>query len=118
MAHLATRQRVFPALAQQARTLPFALRAASVPRRHLSDKPGLESTDMRDAADARRTSPPQPKITNSSVPGQGPDKLTEEQKREVDEHNRDFEKKHDRAQPAADDKVDKKFWGSGTEDTK
>ncbi|KAH0440469.1 hypothetical protein CcaCcLH18_02493 [Colletotrichum camelliae] len=118
MAHLAIRQRILPALSQQARSLPFALRAASAPRRHLSDKPGLASTDMRDAADARKTSPPQPKITNSSVPGQGPDKLTEEQKREVDEHNRDFEKKHDRAQPAADDKVDKKFWGSGTEDTK
>lgn len=57
--------------------------------------------------------PPQPKISNHSVPGtkvgQG---LTEEQQKEVDEHNRDFEAKHDRAEPAADDKVDKSFWGN------
>ncbi|KAF9873680.1 hypothetical protein CkaCkLH20_08790 [Colletotrichum karsti] len=118
MAYLATRHRALPMLSQATRTLPFTLRSSIASTRYLSDKPGLEATDTRDAADAKKTNPPQPKITNSSVPGQGPDKLTEEQKREVDEHNRDFEKKLDRAQPAADDKVDKKFWGSGTEDTK
>ncbi|RDW94505.1 hypothetical protein BP5796_00268 [Coleophoma crateriformis] len=32
---------------------------------------------------------------------------------EVKEHNEDFEQRHDRAAPAAEDKVDKKFW-SGT----
>ncbi|KAI0193966.1 hypothetical protein EV127DRAFT_422839 [Xylaria flabelliformis] len=53
--------------------------------------------------------PPQPKILNQSASG---DKsgLTEEQKQEVERHNQDFEKKHDKAQPAAADKVNKKFW--------
>lgn len=57
--------------------------------------------------------PPKPKITNASVPGEGADSLTPEQQKEVDEHNRDFEKKHDRANPAANDKVDKSFWSGG-----
>ncbi|KAJ0329392.1 hypothetical protein COL5a_003948 [Colletotrichum fioriniae] len=83
-------------------------RAASGAR-FLSDKPGLESTDIRDIADAKKTNPPQPKISNASVNGE---KLTEEQQREVDEHNRDFEKKHDSAPAAEDDKVDKKFWSN------
>ena len=57
---------------------------------------------------------PKPKITNASIPGSGQtDKLTEEQKKEVEEHNRDFEKKHDRGNPAEEDKVDKKFWTGG-----
>jgi len=55
---------------------------------------------------------PQPKIHNQSVPGVKAD-LTDEQKQEVDKHNRDFEKKHDRADSAPSDKVDKNFW-SGT----
>lgn len=58
-----------------------------------------------------RDKPPQPKITNSSVPGIDKDaELTEEQKKEVEQHNKEFDKKHDRATSAADDKVDKKFW--------
>lgn len=57
---------------------------------------------------------PKPKITNASIPGSSQtDTLTEEQKKEVDEHNKDFDKKHDRGNTAADDKVDKKFWGGG-----
>ncbi|KAK4234959.1 hypothetical protein C8A03DRAFT_46809 [Achaetomium macrosporum] len=61
-----------------------------------------------------RDPPPQPTISNSSMPGTQP-KLTPEQQAEVDEHNRDFEKKHGKAQPAADDKVDKSFWsGKGS----
>ncbi|RSL86621.1 hypothetical protein CEP51_002707 [Fusarium floridanum] len=56
--------------------------------------------------------PPQPKVSNESIPGSTQtDTLTEEQKREVEEHNRDFEKKHGRGNQAPDDKVDKKFWG-------
>ncbi|KAI0157887.1 hypothetical protein GGR52DRAFT_180127 [Hypoxylon sp. FL1284] len=52
---------------------------------------------------------PSPKIHNQSVPGvkQG---LSDEQKQEVERHNQDFDKRHDRAAPAADDKVDPKFW--------
>lgn len=37
--------------------------------------------------------PPQPKINNASIPGQGRDKLTKEQQEEVDRHNAEFEKK-------------------------
>lgn len=54
--------------------------------------------------------PPRPKVNNASVPGEGKNNLSKEQQEEVDEHNRDFDKKHDRASPAAEDKVDKGFW--------
>lgn len=54
---------------------------------------------------------PQPKIMNQSVPGAKPG-LSEEQKQEVEQHNVDFDKRHDRAAPAADDKVNQKFWNS------
>ena len=39
--------------------------------------------------------------------------LTEEQKKEVEEHNKDFDNRHDRGNVAPGDKVDKKFWGDG-----
>ena len=52
---------------------------------------------------------PRPKIHNQSVPGVR-EGLTEEQKREVERHNEEFEKRHDRGKEAPDDKVDKKFW--------
>ncbi|KAL3427983.1 hypothetical protein PVAG01_01492 [Phlyctema vagabunda] len=40
-----------------------------------------------------------------------------EKQKEVDQHNKEFEQRHDRAAPAADDKVDKKFWsGQGGAD--
>ncbi|KAF5018663.1 hypothetical protein F66182_9338 [Fusarium sp. NRRL 66182] len=58
-----------------------------------------------------KNAPPQPKVSNQSIPGNQTDTLTEEQKREVEEHNRDFDEKHDRGNRAPDDKVDKKFWG-------
>ncbi len=60
-----------------------------------------------------RNPPPRPKIFNASVSGRGDEGMTEEQKREVKEHNRDFEQKHGRAQPAAEDKVNKDFWEGG-----
>ncbi|GKT54471.1 uracil permease [Colletotrichum tofieldiae] len=111
MASNTIRQRALPSLLHPVRSVPFAMRATTTPsaRRFLSEKPGLESTDIRDIADARKTHPPQPKISNASVGGE---KLTEEQKREVDEHNKDFEKKHDTAAPADKDNVDKKFWSN------
>ncbi|KAI1367523.1 hypothetical protein F5Y08DRAFT_57790 [Xylaria arbuscula] len=52
---------------------------------------------------------PQPKILNQSA-NSVKSGLTDEQKREVERHNQDFEKKHDRAESAPQDKVDKKFW--------
>jgi hypothetical protein len=40
-----------------------------------------------------------------------------EERADVEQHNREFERRHDRAQPAEDDKVDKKFWeGQGGAD--
>ncbi|KAK2031573.1 hypothetical protein LX32DRAFT_637153 [Colletotrichum zoysiae] len=102
-------RRALPLFLSPARSMPSVVREMKAPSapRFLTDKPGLESTDIRDIADARKTNPPQPKISNASV---GSEKLTEEQKREVDKHNEDFEKKHDTAAPADKDKVDKKFW--------
>ncbi|KAK2016683.1 hypothetical protein LZ32DRAFT_644844 [Colletotrichum eremochloae] len=104
-----TRRALLPLFSSPARSMPSAVRERVAPSAHrfLSDKPGLESTDIRDIADAKKTNPPQPKISNASV---GNEKLTEEQQREVDKHNEDFEKKHDSAAPAEKDKVDKKFW--------
>ncbi|KAJ4413551.1 hypothetical protein N0V85_003513 [Neurospora sp. IMI 360204] len=61
---------------------------------------------------SHRSAPPQPKISNASVPGEQPN-LTKEQQAEVDEHNRDFEHKHGRAEQAEHDKVNPKFWGGG-----
>jgi hypothetical protein len=46
-----------------------------------------------DPLSSSKNPPPQPKITNASVPGQGRDKLTKEQQEEVDRHNAEFEKK-------------------------
>ncbi|KAL2156661.1 hypothetical protein VTH82DRAFT_1406 [Thermothelomyces myriococcoides] len=64
--------------------------------------------------ESSRHAPPQPKISNASVPGHQP-KLTPEQQAEVDEHNKSFEEKHGLAQPAGDDRVDKSFWsGKGS----
>lgn len=60
--------------------------------------------------------PQKPKVFNFSTPGApGEDKnLTEEQKREVEEHNREFEDTHDGGEEgAAENKVDKKFWSAG-----
>ncbi|KAL7793026.1 hypothetical protein V8C37DRAFT_379059 [Trichoderma ceciliae] len=57
---------------------------------------------------------PQPKISNLSMPGVNKSaELTEEQKEEVRQHNKDFEKKFDHGQTAPNDKVDKKFWEAG-----
>ncbi|KAI0833067.1 hypothetical protein F5Y06DRAFT_301330 [Hypoxylon sp. FL0890] len=56
---------------------------------------------------------PKPKIHNQSIPGVKSG-LSDEQKQEVERHNKDFEKRHDRAAPASEDKVDPKFWkGTG-----
>ncbi|KAH8903582.1 hypothetical protein BR93DRAFT_981356 [Coniochaeta sp. PMI_546] len=78
----------------------------------------LSDTDMRGRTgggkplDASHHAPAQPKVWNHAVSGKKPGEgLTEEQRREVEEHNRDFEKKHDRANPAENDKVNKAFWG-------
>ncbi|KAL1839890.1 hypothetical protein VTJ49DRAFT_1025 [Mycothermus thermophilus] len=79
--------------------LPDALATGDV-RGATGGGPPLESS---------RSPPPQPKITNASVPGHKV-QLTPEQQAEVDEHNREFEKKHGRADPAENDKVDKSFW--------
>lgn len=48
-----------------------------------------------------------PKIQSRSEPGSA---NTESEQAEVEKHNREFEQGHDRAPPAAEDKVDKKFW--------
>jgi hypothetical protein len=34
-----------------------------------------------------------------------------EKQAEVEQHNKEFEQRYDRAPKAQDDKVDKKFWG-------
>ncbi|KAL6904203.1 hypothetical protein GGI43DRAFT_313781 [Trichoderma evansii] len=57
---------------------------------------------------------PQPKISNLSMPGVNKSQeLTKEQKEEVRQHNKEFEKKFDHGQTAPNDKVDKKFWEAG-----
>ncbi|KAF4997019.1 hypothetical protein FGRMN_4159 [Fusarium graminum] len=55
--------------------------------------------------------PPKPKVSNQSIPGNQTDSLTEEQKKEVEQHNKEFDERHDRGNRAPGDKVDKDFWG-------
>lgn len=60
--------------------------------------------------------PEKPKVFNFSTPGApGEDKnLSEEQKNEVDRHNREFEETHDGGdEGGAENKVDRKFWSAG-----
>jgi len=53
-----------------------------------------------------------PKMHDTKLPGED----SKEKQAGVEEHNREFEKRHDRAAKAEDDKVDKKFWsGDGRE---
>ncbi|PHH82665.1 hypothetical protein CDD82_5205 [Ophiocordyceps australis] len=60
--------------------------------------------------------PPPPKIYNSQVAGLDSErKLTPEQRREVEEHNREFAKNHDVGHDVPAIKVDKKFWKSGSQ---
>ncbi|OAA48520.1 hypothetical protein NOR_01770 [Metarhizium rileyi] len=54
--------------------------------------------------------PQKPKVFNFSVPG-AEGQLSEAQKREVDEHNREFERTHGEGGEGPDIKVDEKFWG-------
>lgn len=55
----------------------------------------------------QREERPTPKIADHGAPGAGNSK---EKQAEVEQHNKEFEQRHDRAPPAAADKVDKKFW--------
>ncbi|KAF8858076.1 hypothetical protein BDZ45DRAFT_743702 [Acephala macrosclerotiorum] len=48
-----------------------------------------------------------PKVHDQSEPGKD---NSSDRQAEVEKHNRDFEQGHDRAQAAAEDRVDKKFW--------
>lgn len=75
----------------------------------LSDRDARGRTGGGKPLDSSDHAPAQPKIWNASAPGDR-EKLTEEQKADVDQHNKEFEEKHDRASPAEDDKVDKAFW--------
>jgi len=52
---------------------------------------------------------PKPSVRSQSMPGAKPG-LTEEQKREVENHNVEFDQRHDRSSQAPDDRVNKKFW--------
>ncbi|TVY83195.1 hypothetical protein LSUE1_G000855 [Lachnellula suecica] len=54
-----------------------------------------------------------PKIHDKSVPGG--DNSADKQA-EVEQHNKEFEQRHDRAPKAENDKVDKKFWSNTKED--
>ncbi|TVY48246.1 hypothetical protein LOCC1_G001299 [Lachnellula occidentalis] len=45
-----------------------------------------------------------------------PEENSQEKQAEVEQHNKEFEKRHDRAAPAEDDKVDKKFWSGNGQD--
>lgn len=66
-----------------------------------------EETVQR-ARDSEKSTPPsQPKIINDSDPSEGQSK---EKQQEVEQHNKEFEERYDRAQPAKDNKVDDKFW--------
>lgn len=69
-----------------------------------SGGPGLKGVEGEDK--------PQPTVFNQSVPGirEG---LNPDQKREVEQHNKEFEQSHEIGQPAPEDKVDNAFWQRG-----
>jgi hypothetical protein len=83
--------------------------AGAIPNRHGGSTNGKGGEALKGP---QGKGAPQPKIHNQSVPGVQSN-LTDEQKQEVERHNQDFEKKHDRADPAPSDRVNKNFW-SGT----
>lgn len=92
-----------------------ASEAASTVPDALADGDVRGRTGGGEPLEASANAPPKPKILNQAVTDRN--NLTEEQQAEVDEHNRDFESKHDRAERAEQDKVDKKFWrGGGTKE--
>ncbi|KAI9903719.1 hypothetical protein N3K66_000248 [Trichothecium roseum] len=113
------RQAVSARLASQRRQFSTSLsaRAPSTGPGAVPDGLGEGNAKGRTGGDESLAStspnaPAQPKISNLSVPGKDPSEgLTKEQKEEVAEHNREFDKKHDHGNEAPDDKVDKKFWG-------
>lgn len=105
-----------------------AVSSSSSPSSASDSNPGampdsLSDGDMRGRTgggsplEASHHAPRRPKVWNHAVasgrgqaPGEG---LTEEQRAEVDEHNAEFDRKHDRANMSGDDKdkVGKGFWG-------
>lgn len=91
---------------------------------HTTAEPGGVPDSLADGSDMRgrtgggkplessRSAPWPPKVWNHNVAGGEPGKdLTGEQREEVESHNAEFERKHDRANKAEDDRVDKSFWG-------
>lgn len=63
---------------------------------------------VQKARQAEKSEPAaEPKIISDGDPAEG---QSAEKKKEVERHNKEFEERYDRAQPATDDKVDKKFW--------
>jgi hypothetical protein len=97
------------------------------PRVLLASNPGAMPDDLAEHPVKGRTgggqpldsssanAAPKPKISNLSVPGNdGAKDLSPEQRKEVEEHNKDFEAKHDTSPPAPGDKVDKQFWTGET----
>lgn len=105
-----------PKEAEQASAQSGGSRSKDAVDNNNNNKAAWDSTDAKgrtgggDPLEASENPPPRPKIHNASVPGAGPNKLTKEQQEEVDQHNAEFEKKHDRAASAEDDKVNKHFW--------
>ena len=70
------------------------------------------SSTASESASEKSKNGHEPKIQSRSQPGRGNDKAKEA---EVEQHNKEFEERHDRAGNAEPDKVDKKFWKGGFE---
>jgi len=120
-------QKMFPrrviAAVPRVSTSPSSRLLHTTPRALFASNPGAVPDDLANNPVKGRTgggepldsSAPygasQPKVSNHSVPGHnGVKNMSPEQKKEVEEHNKDFEAKHDTSSPAPEDKVDKKFW--------
>lgn len=70
----------------------------------------VKGTPEKEAQKAKGPDGAKPKILDSKMPGGGIDKISKEEKAKVEEHNRDFEKSHDRPAEQDSEKVDPKFW--------
>jgi len=73
----------------------------------------LQATQKGPEKEAQKAGGPdgaKPKILDSKKPGGDIEDISKEKKVEVDKHNKDFEKGHDRAAEQDSEKVDPKFW--------
>lgn len=80
--------------------------SGSKPEDASAESGGSRSQEAKETGSSPTDSGPRPMIHDAEGDGPG----SEAKKAEVEQHNREFEMRHERAPKAEDDKVGKKFW--------